>query len=212
MAENEHYTEQQLEQLQQDIIDIGRWVDAKGWCAATSGNLSARVDQSKILITVSGNGKGALTPQDLMTVDANGEPFNSDQIPSAETLLHTLVYGLNDSANYVIHTHSVNATVFSRAIWHGEITFKNYEMQKAFTGIDSHETEIKVPVFANNQNMLPLAQQVEHYLSSKPQIPAFILAGHGVYSWGRDVKQARRHCEAIEFLLECELKSCLLLK
>ncbi len=201
-----------LDQIQKNIIDIGHWVDQNGWCAATSGNLSARVDSSRIMITVSGNSKGSLSPEKLMMVDTKGEPFNSDQAPSAETLLHTLIYGQIEQANYVIHTHSVIATVFSRAIWQGEISFKNYEMQKAFSGVNSHEHELKVPVYANSQNMLVLAQQVEPYLQSGPDIPAFILAGHGVYSWGRDVQEARRHCEAMEFLLQCEYQSCLLLK
>ena len=201
-----------IEQLKQDIIQIGRWVDSKGWCPATSGNLSARVDGTHVLITVSGNGKGELTENDLMTVDANGEPFNSDKMPSAETLLHTLIYGHFPNANYVVHTHSVNATVFSRAIWDGEITFSNYEMQKAFRGVASHDVEIKVPVFPNNQNMLELAQKVEPFLRAQPVCPAFILAGHGVYTWGETVKEARRHAEAMEFLLQCEYNSCLLLK
>lgn len=201
-----------IQQLKQDIIEIGKWVDGKGWCPATSGNLSARLDDSTLLITVSGNSKGELTEETIMTVDANGDPFNSDQMPSAETLLHTLIYGQYPSTNYVIHTHSVHGTVFSRAIWEGEITFSNYEMQKAFKGVTTHAQELKVPVFANDQDMLQLAQKVQPYLASNPACPAFILAGHGVYSWGDTVQEARRHSEAMEFLLECEYKSCLLLK
>jgi len=83
----------ELSQLKQDLIGIGRWVDSHNWCPATSGNLSARIDQQRILITVSGNAKGALGEDDLMEVDSQGNPYNSDKKPSAETLLHALIYG-----------------------------------------------------------------------------------------------------------------------
>lgn len=202
----------ELNQLKQDVIDIGRWVDSHNWCPATSGNLSARIDDQRILITVSGNAKGALTEDDLMEVDAKGNPFNSEKKPSAETLLHALIYGHVKDARYIIHTHSVYGTVFSRAIWNGEIRFNNYEMQKAFRGVTTHEQELVVPVYGNSQDMMALGRVVDTYLASNPVCPAFILAGHGIYSWGNSVAEAKRHSEAMEFLMECEYKSCLLLK
>ena len=201
-----------LNQLKQDVINIGQWVDSHNWCPATSGNLSARIDDQRILITVSGNAKGSLTEQDLMEVDSQGNPYNSEKRPSAETLLHALIYGHIKDARYIIHTHSVYGTVFSRAIWNGEIRFNNYEMQKAFRGVTTHEQEVVVPVYANNQDMMELAKQVDAYLNNEPACPAFILAGHGIYSWGSSVAEAKRHSEAMEFLMECEYKSCLLLK
>ncbi len=86
-------------------------------------------------------------------------------------------------------------------------------MQKAFAGVESHDWEIKVPVFANNQNISVLCEQVDDYLEQHELLaPAFILAGHGIYSWGRDMAEVKRHSEAMEFLMECEYKSCLLLK
>jgi methylthioribulose-1-phosphate dehydratase len=202
----------ELSQLKQDLIGIGQWVDARNWCPATSGNLSARIDQQRILITVSGHAKGQLTEGDLMEVDSQGNPYNSAKKPSAETLLHALVYGHMPAAKYIIHTHSVYGTVMSRAIWRGEIAFNNYEMQKAFAGVSSHEQEVKVPVFGNSQDMVELAKEIDAHLAAAPLCPAFILAGHGIYSWGSSVAEARRHSEAMEFLMECEYKSCVLLK
>ena len=202
----------ELNQLKQDVMEIGRWVESHNWCPATSGNLSARIDDQRILITVSGNAKGALTEDDLMEVNSQGDPHNSDKRPSAETLLHALIYGHMPDAGYVIHTHSVYGTEFSRVIWSGDIRFNNYEMQKAFAGVTSHEQEIVVPVIPNSQNMVELAKDVDAYLRAGPVCPAFILAGHGIYSWGTTVADAKRHSEAMEFLMECEYKSCLLLK
>lgn len=201
-----------LDPLKQDLIETGRWIDSRNWCPATSGNLSAWIDSEQFLITVSGKGKGELTNSDLMRVDAGGNPLNTEQRPSAETLLHSLIYSRFSDARYVFHTHSVYGTVLSRMIWNGEITFRNYELQKAFSGVETHEMELKVPVFGNSQDMVALAKQVAAHLDEVPDCRAFILAGHGVYTWGKTARETRRHIEAMEFLLECEYKSCLLLK
>ncbi len=202
----------EIQILKSQLIAIGRWVDSKGWCPATSGNLSARAKDG-IVITVSGRAKGELTESDLMQVDVNGAPVQTQQVPSAETLLHALIYRYFVNAGFVIHTHSVYGTIFSRAIWDGGITFHNYEMQKAFAGIESHETEIKIPVFGNSQDIAALCGDIERVLAQNPPVvPAFVLAGHGIYSWGRTMDEAKRHSEAMEFLMECEYKSCLLLK
>src|SRR3990167_2869676 len=200
------------EQLKQDLIDTGRWIDGNRWCPATSGNLSAWIDAEQFLITVSGKGKGELTPDDLMTVDASGNPVNTPKRPSAETLLHSLIYRRFPQARYVFHSHSIYGTLISRVIWSGEIVFRNYELQKAFAGIDTHEVALKVPVFGNSQDMVALAQEIDTHLDSVQSCQAFILAGHGLYTWGNTAQETRRHIEALEFLLECEYKSMLLLK
>lgn len=203
---------QNLDQLKQDLIETGRWIDSRHWCPATSGNLSAWIDSENFLITVSGKGKGELTPADLMIVDAGGNPVNTQLRPSAETLLHSLIYSRFPDARYVFHTHSVYGTIMSRAIWSGQLVFRNYELQKAFSGIETHDVEMKVPVFGNSQDMVALAKEVEQHFDSADACHAFILAGHGVYTWGKTARETRRHVEAMEFLLECEYKSCLLLK
>ena len=201
-----------LEQLKQDLINVGRWIESNRWCPATSGNLSAWIDSEQFLITVSGKGKGELTADDLMTVDAGGNPVNTASKPSAETLLHSLIYRRFPDARYVFHTHSIYGTVLSRMIWSGDIKFRNYELQKAMSGIDTHETEFVLPVFGNSQDMVALAREVDAHFEQAESCHAFILAGHGLYTWGRTEREARRHIEALEFLLECEYKSCLLLK
>ena len=201
-----------LEQLKLDLISAGRWIDSNRWCPATSGNLSAWIDPELFLITVSGKGKGELTTDDLMVVDTAGNPVNTERRPSAETLLHSLIYSRFPDARYVFHTHSVYGTVLSRMIWSGDIKFRNYELQKAFSDIPTHDMELKVPVFGNSQDMVALAKEVEQHMDQAESCRAFILAGHGLYTWGKTAAETRRHIEALEFLLECEYKSCLLLK
>ena len=74
-------------------------------------------------------------------------------------------------------------------------------MLKAMSTIESHERRLRVPVFPNDQNVARLADRVAVHAGVTH---GFMIAGHGLYTWGDSVAAARRHIEAIEFLLECE--------
>jgi len=193
-----------LEDLALALIDVGRQVSAHGWVPATSGNFSARLDDDYIAITVSGCHKGYLNAADIMLVDMDGEPVD-DRRPSAETLLHAWLYQWRDDIRAVLHTHSVRSTVLSR-IADGEVLLDGLEVLKAFDGIDTHETEIIIPVFPNDQDIARLAEQVGEYLIRHPDVPGYLIAGHGLYTWGASISSALRHLEAFEFLFDCALE------
>jgi methylthioribulose-1-phosphate dehydratase len=124
--------------------------------------------------------------------------------PSAETLLHTALYKRFPEAGAVLHTHSVNATVLSR-LAEGQLLFQDYELLKAFAGVDTHETSIIVPIFPNDQDIPRLAARVDSWMDTHPPIHGYLIAGHGLYTWGRTMAEALRHIEAFEFLFQCEL-------
>lgn len=188
----------------QELIEAGRYIDRKGWVPATSGNFSARLSDGTIAITVSGKHKGHLQSGDIMRIDALGRSLDGKK-PSSETLLHTSLYRRFPSAQAVLHPHSMNATLASRLF--GEaIVLENYELLKALSGIDTHAARTVIPIFANFQDIPRLAQQVENYLDKHPDTYAYIIAGHGFYTWGASVQEALRHLEALEFLFDCEIR------
>ena len=194
----------ELDRSIEDILSAGRFLDSKGWVPATSGNISVRVDSNRIAITASGKHKGRLKPEDILLVDLEGKPLE-DKKPSAETLLHLTVYRAFPEVRAVVHTHSPNATLISR-IAKGSVQLEDYELLKAFPEIETHETRITVPVFENDQNMNRLSEKVEKYLRDHGDVFGFLIASHGLYTWGRDMESALIHAEAYEFLFECELK------
>jgi len=176
---------------------------ARGWCRATSGNFSVRIDDSHCLITQSGKEKSRLVADDLMICDLGGKAIDQDCRPSAETPLHTRLYRLDDSIGAVFHTHSVAATLLSR---HGEsrLTTSGFEMQKALATIESHETEVAIPIYDNDQDMNALADVVENaWRENVFSVPGFLIRGHGLYAWGTNAAEAERHVEGFEFLFEC---------
>ncbi|MGB0467061.1 MAG: methylthioribulose 1-phosphate dehydratase [Pontibacterium sp.] len=190
----------------QNIINAGRWIDQQGWCPATGGNFSVRLDEKNVLVTASGCQKGALTAADILQVDLQGNPVNSNQRPSAETLLHTRLYQLDQAIGAVLHTHSVAATVLSRISEESCLSLSGYEMQKALAGNQTHDEAIRLAIFDNTQDMHHLADQLSEHWQSNALKWGFLVRGHGLYAWGRDMAEARRHLEALEFLFSCALE------
>lgn len=196
-----------LRELAGEIIANGRGLAAAGWTPATSSNFSRRIDDRHAAITVSGRDKGRLTEADIMVVDFDGNAIGSDHSPSAETLLHTQLYKRIPEIGCVLHTHSLAQTVASRLYaGAGHVHLEGYELLKAFAGNSTHDTQIDIPVLANAQDMHTLAAQVDALLD-KQCLWGYLIDGHGLYAWGRDMAEARRHLEAFEFLLGCELES-----
>lgn len=192
----------------QSIVDAGRFLYDRGWSPATSSNYSARIDSDHIAITVSGRHKGQLAAGDVMVVDLNGNPVQSNCKSSAETLLHTVLYQVFPDAGAVLHTHSVKATVLSRLIPPGQsLELEGYELQKAFAGVTSHEGRLSVPVFDNTQDIPALAEQTGEWFRAHPEQPGYLIRGHGLYTWGATMADCLRHVEAFEFLFECELET-----
>lgn len=187
----------------QQLIAAGHFIDSRGWVPATSGNFSIRLPNGTIAITVSGRHKGRLAIDDIMLIDATAQSLDGKK-PSAETLLHTSLYKHYSDIQSILHPHTLNATLISK-VYKTEIILKDYELLKAFNGIDTHETQIVVPIFANDQNIARLAGVVEDYLAKHNDCYAYIIAGHGLYTWGRSVDETLRYLEALDFLFECEL-------
>jgi methylthioribulose-1-phosphate dehydratase len=187
----------------QQLITAGRFIDSKGWVPATSGNFSMRLPDGTIAITVSGKHKGRLQGDDIMLIDANANSLDGKK-PSAETGLHTSIYNRFPDIHAVLHPHPLNTVLVSK-LFGDEIVLENYELLKAFRGIDTHESRIVLPIFANDQDIPCLAAKVDAYLDTNPDCYAYIIAGHGLYTWAATVEETLRYLEALDFLFACEL-------
>jgi methylthioribulose-1-phosphate dehydratase len=189
------------------LRDVGLLFWQQGWSRGTSSNYSIVLnrDPFRLLLTASGKDKRRLKPTDFVVVDEAGRPVSAtDERPSAETGLH-LVLGRQPGVGSVLHTHSVWGTLLSELYAPaGGFSIEGYEMLKGLTGVKSHEHREWVPIFPNTQDIPSLAREI-----AKRQIDpvhtltyGFLIRGHGLYTWGRDVEQARQHVEIFEFLFE----------
>jgi methylthioribulose-1-phosphate dehydratase len=193
------------QQLIQQLIQHTAELAQAGMTPATSSNFSARLNERHCLITASGKDKGKLKPDDFMDVGMDGEAVDSSRKSSAETLLHTQIYQHRPDAYVVLHTHSPAQTLMSMRFGkHGKIEFAGYELQKAFRGVSTHEGTVTLPIVANSQDMRSLCANILP-LFERNDFWGYLIEGHGIYTWGRDIDEARRHLDAFEFLLNIEL-------
>ena len=185
------------------LCGVVRLFAERQWCLATSGNFSIRAGAAHCVITQSGRQKSTLTVEDLMLCDLRGRPALEGLRPSAETALHTALYRWDPDTGAVLHTHSVTSTVLSRSL-DDDLDLRGFEMQKAMRGVRSHEESLSIALFENTQDMDELAAAVVARLESRPlSTPGFLVRGHGLYAWGKDLAEAQRHVEGLEFLLAC---------
>ncbi len=185
------------------LAAFGRFAASRGWVPATAGNFSVRLDAQHALVTRSGVDKGNVGADDVAVVPLAG-PIPAGM--SAETPLHLARYRADARVGAIVHVHTIAATVLSRADRaQGAVRFTDFEMQKALTGVTTHESVVELPVFANDQDTVALAERIEARLGDAP-VPGYLLAGHGLYAWGATMSDARRHLEGLEFLLAATLE------
>jgi methylthioribulose-1-phosphate dehydratase len=186
------------------LAAYGREFHSRGWALGTSGNYSAvlKSEPLRLLITSSGLDKSALSAKDFLEIDQHAKVLKGRGKPSAETFLHLAVVRARN-AGCILHTHSVWSTLLSeRYAAKSGLAISGYEMLKGLEGVKTHQHREWVPIFANDQDIPALAAKVEAELNRDPASHGFLLSGHGLYTWGEDLAQARRHIEIFEFLFE----------
>jgi methylthioribulose-1-phosphate dehydratase len=170
---------------------------AMGWMRGTSGNLSVVIgrDPLRLAVTASGLDKGELTDTDVVEVDGGGNPV-AGGTPSAEAGLHARIAAVS-GAGAVVHVHAM-APVLAAERWPGGVPLENLEMLKGF-GRAAHDDLVTIPVIANGQDMRVLGDEFER--GYRADTPALIVARHGIYVWGADLRAARHRLECLEWLL-----------
>jgi len=185
------------------LAEIGRDCYARGWALGTSGNFSAVVnrDPLRLAITTSGVDKGTLSADEIVEIDAKGKVVAGSGRPSAEARLH-LAIARGRGAGAVWHTHSIWSTILSDAATEDGLAIEGYEMLKGLDGVGTHEHREWLPILDNTQDWAAAVPQVEAILTEHPDAHGFLIHRHGLYTWGRDLAEARRHVEILEFLFE----------
>lgn len=184
------------------MIMAGHLFHQRGWVPASGGNFSARIGADELLITASGGHKGELTPAQFLRADLDGRPQEAGRKTSYETGLHVQVYARVPEVGCVLHTHSRANTVLSRRF--EQLSLSGFELMKVLPGQPDPAATVVLPVFENDQDIARLAAGVDARMRVAP-FPAYLIAGHGLYAWGRNVAQARYAVEALEFMLDCLL-------
>ena len=192
------------------LCETGRIFWQRGWSVGTSSNYSviSSRDPLELIVTASGKDKGRLTRADFVRIRADGTPVADGQPKSsAETLLHVET-AQQPEVGAVLHTHSVWGTLLSDIYFEqGGFEIAGYEMLKGLAGITTHDHSIWVTIFDNTQDIASLAKLVRAQWDDDkhPLRHGFLIRKHGLYTWGKDLNEARRHIEIFEFrqMIKC---------
>lgn len=199
----------------QELGSIKEQFAARHWFPGTSGNLSLRVgeytpENFHFAITASGKDKSVSTPSDFLFVDQDGRPCETTGLkPSAETLIHCEIYR-ETGCGAVFHVHTVFNNLVSEYFGEqGAVPIQGLELIKAFN-IWEENAAITIPVLPNYAEIPKIAELVSGVLNQS--IPGILLRGHGIYAWGKNAFEAKRHLEAFEFIFEYIYRDLLLRK
>jgi len=189
-----------------------------GWMPGTAGNLSVTLDRDplRLAVTASGLDKGELTASDIVVVDEHGDwaadssaltsSLGLARKPSAEAGLHARIAAVT-GAGAGIHVHAL-AAVRAGHRWPEGVELEDLEMLKGI-GHSAHGERVVIPVVQNHQDMRVLGDDFERVYRPAAdgiaEVPALIVASHGIYAWGADLRQARWHLELTEALLQIAL-------
>lgn len=192
-------------QIASSLASIAKDFHLRGWLVGTSGNLSAVVERQPLRLAMSPSGvdKGELTPAQILMIDEHARVLSDHATkPSDESPLHVRIVK-ERAAGAVLHTHSIWNTIISDLhAADGGVAIEGYEMLKGLTGVRTHEHREWLPIIENSQDMLALADNIGDTIGKHKDAHGFLLRRHGLYSWGNDLLQAKRHVEILEFLLE----------
>jgi L-fuculose-phosphate aldolase len=174
------------EQLRGEIVEVGRRMNARGYVASNDGNISARLDDTRLITTPKSVPKGFMTPDMMVVVGYDGAKLQGDRDPSSELPMHLEVYRNRPDVNAVVHAHPPIATGFAVA----GIPLTRAVLAEVVTTLGS----IPIAEYGTpSTEELPAA--VRKYIKAHD---GMLLANHGAVTCGKDVLSAYYKMETIE--------------
>jgi L-fuculose-phosphate aldolase len=177
---------QNLVLLRKQIIETGSMAYKRGYVASNDGNISARVDKNKIIVTPAGVSKGLMKPNDLVIAGLDGKAGKSRNHPTSELFMHLSIYRARPDVNGICHLHPPHATGFAVA----GIPFDTDFLTEAALSLGRVElVEYGTPGTEElSSKLLPHLKNAD----------VFILANHGALTLGNDIYDAYNKMEILE--------------
>jgi L-fuculose-phosphate aldolase len=182
-----------IESLRADIVEIGRRMYARSYTASNDGNISVRIDASRLLMTPKSVCKGFMTPDMMCVTDLDGRKLQGDRDPSSEMLMHLEVYRQRPDVQAVVHAHPPTATGFAVA----GIPLDRAVLAEVLTTLGS----IPLAEYAT-PSTAELPEAVGKYIKAHD---GMLLANHGALTVGGDLYSAYYKMETIEHFAKISL-------
>src|SRR6188508_1968971 len=181
------------EQARADIVEVGRRLWERGYVASNDGNISVRLDDSRLITTPKSVSKGFMTPDMMVITDLDGKKISGERDPSSELKMHLEVYRNRADAKAVVHAHPPTATGFAVA----GIALDRAVLAEVITTLGS----IPIAEYATPSTR-ELPEAVRKYIHAHD---GMLLANHGALTVGADLFAAYYKMETIEHFAHISL-------
>jgi L-fuculose-phosphate aldolase len=166
--------------------------------ASNDGNISARIDESRLMTTPKSVSKGFMTPDMMVIVDYQGRKVAGDRDASSELPMHLEIYRNRPDVNGVVHAHPPLATGFAVA----GIPLTRAVLAEVITTLGS------IPIAEyGTPSTAELPEAVRKYIKAHD---GMLLANHGAVTCGTSVMAAYYKMETIEHFAKISLVARLL--
>jgi L-fuculose-phosphate aldolase len=164
-----------------------------GFMPGTSGNLSVRLNDQRLLVTPTGVSKFLLRSADMVIVDLQGRQLDGYRKVTSEVSMHLAVYRHRDDVTAVIHSHPPVATAFA-CVGRGldEMLCQEAVMTLGVVPLATYATTGTEEVAASIAPFIP-------------DYDAILMANHGAVSYGGTLLQAFQKMEIVEHLAQIAL-------
>lgn len=173
-------------QAARQILDVCQQIHARGYVAASDGNVSIRLSKNRILSTPTGMSKGQLKMSDLVVCDLDGGKISGRRSPTSEIIMHCYAYKRRRDVHAVVHAHPPYATGFAVA----GMPLDKFVLPEVVVFLGQVPLlEYTTPGTAEICG--PLGKYIRRF-------DAFLMQNHGVLTIGADVFQAYSKMEIVE--------------
>lgn len=179
-----------LESLKHQVLEANLSLPKYGLVTFTWGNVSG-IDRDSNLVAIkpSGVGYGAMTTDDIVIVNMEGEVIEGRLKPSSDTPTHLELYKAFLNIGGIVHTHSRWATSFAQAgrgIEPTGTTHADY-----FYGAIPCTRLLTAEEIADDYEKNTGKVIVETFKDRDPDaIPGVLFHSHGPFCWGKTPEKA----------------------
>ena len=175
------------DQIKQEIIRYGNMLIEKGLCTGTGGNISVRMPENNgFMITPSGILYSEIVPDDIVTMDFEGNIIEGSRTPSIERNMHRAIFNARPDVNAIVHTHQNFASAIAA-------TRQDFPpILDAFVAVFGGGLKCAKYGSIGTEE---LARNVVEGLGNRNGV---LLANHGVLCTGKDLAMAFGNCEFLE--------------
>ena len=182
-------------ELKQKIIDTCLWLQKKDLVVGTWGNVSIRVDDT-IILTPSRISYDDLVPEDIVTIDMDGNVIEGHRSPTTEREVHRLIYRARPDIGAIIHCHPVYASAMC-AVGETIPPFLEEITQLVGGAIPATPEYIRAGLHEE------LGEAAAKYIGDRN---AVLLRNHAPVCCGKDIDEAKVCCQVVEKAARCYIE------